>query len=357
VWEKSGHLDNFSDPLVECEKCHQRFREDQLATKVCPACKGNLSPAKQFNLMLKTFLGPAEESANVAYLRPETAQGIFVNFKNIADTTRKKPPFGVGQIGKAFRNEITPGNFIFRTREFEQMEIEYFIPEPKKDKDWQTEFERWRLAILDWIKYLGVDIQKEIHEFNVPKEKLAHYSKKTIDFEYEFPFGRDELCGLAYRTDFDLKKHGLEYTDGEGNKYVPHVIEPSLGVDRSVLAALCSAYREEELDKETRIILRLPKYLAPIKIAVFPLLKNKEQLVARAKEVFNLLKKDFVCEFDDNGNVGKRYRRQDEIGTPYCVTIDFDTLDNETVTVRDRDTMEQERIKISDLLPYFHQNI
>ena len=375
TWEASGHLSNFNDPLIECSKCHQRFRADDLcdtwekeASKFeklsedkkrekiqelipkCPACKElkSFSVPRQFNLMLKTFLGPTEESANTVYFRPETAQGIFVNFKNIVDTTRKKVPFGIGQIGKAFRNEITPGNFIFRTREFEQMEIEYFIEE----KNWKKEFENWREQMLEWIKDLGID-KKDIYELDVAKDELAHYSKKTIDFEYNFPFGQKELYGLAYRTDFDLKNHKLNYRDVEGKEYIPHVIEPTFGVDRTFLAAICSAYKKEEVEGGERVVLKFPNWLSPVKIAVFPLLKNKEDLVAKAKDIFNGLKKEYTCEFDDNGNVGKRYRRQDEIGTPYCVTVDFDTLEDNAVTVRDRDTMKQERIKIDELDAFF----
>ena len=355
VWEASGHVATFTDPLVECKKCHERFREDTLdGSEVCPKDKKKheFTEAKQFNLMLKTFLGPVEDEKNTVYFRPETAQGIFVNFKNIIDTARKKLPFGVAQIGKAFRNEITPGNFIFRTREFEQMEIEYFIPEPKKDSDWEGYFDAWQGEMNSWIKSLGIK-EDEYEQVEIPKADLAHYSKKTVDFEYKYPFGQKELYGLAYRTNFDLKNHGLEYTDQEGNKYIPHVIEPSLGVERSVLAVLLSAYTEEEADGENRIVLKLPAKLAPFKIAIFPLLKNKPELVAAALEIYHSLKKDFACDFDDNGNVGKRYRRQDEIGTPYCITVDFDTLEKGDVTVRDRDTMKQERIKITELQNYF----
>jgi len=356
VWEASGHISTFTDPLVECKKCHERFREDQAEKN--GSCSKDKKPhdfteAKQFNLMLKTFLGPVESDENIVYFRPETAQGIFVNFKNIVDTTRKKLPFGVGQIGKAFRNEITPGNFIFRTREFEQMEIEYFIPEPKDEAEWEGYFEAWRGEMHEWIKSLGIKAN-EIHELEVPKDELAHYSKKTIDFEYDFPFGRKELYGLAYRTDFDLKSHKLDYTDQDGNKFTPHVIEPSLGVERTVLAVLLSAFNEEKDGDDVRTVLKLPNSLAPVKIAVFPLMKNKPTLVAAAEEIYHELKKRWACEFDDNGNVGKRYRRQDEIGTPYCLTIDFDTLENGDVTVRDRDTMQQERIKITELQDYFN---
>jgi len=360
VWQASGHLAEFSDPLMECKACHARFRADEIGLiDLCPTCqKGQLTDPKQFNLMLKTFLGPVESEDNTVYFRPETAQGIFVNFKNIVDTNRVKLPFGIGQIGKAFRNEITPGNFIFRTREFEQMEIEYFFAEPSSDEDWQKIFEAWRLAMRAWMTDLGIK-DEDITEYDVPTSDLAHYSKKTIDFEYNFPFGKKELYGLAYRTNFDLKQHGLDYSDDAGKKFIPHVIEPSLGVDRSILAALCSAYTEEALaDNDVRTVLKLPKWLAPIKVAVFPLLKNKPALVDKATEVFHQLKRDFVCQFDDNGNVGKRYRRQDEIGTPYCVTIDFDTIEkDDTVTVRDRDTMTQERVKIEDLNDYITKHL
>jgi len=351
VWEHSGHLQEFSDPLVECKACHERFRADEIdVTKPCTACqKGELTAPKQFNLMLQTFLGPVASEDNKVYFRPETAQGIFVNFKNILDTMRPKLPFGIAQIGKAFRNEITPGNFIFRMREFEQMEIEYFV----RSTDWETNFNHWLEAMRLWIKDLGIDYVKEIEEIDVPDGERAHYSKKTIDFEYKFPFGQKELYGLAYRTDFDLTNHGLTYTDDEGNKLTPHVIEPSLGVDRTVLAVLCSAYTEEQLEKEVRIVLKLPNWLAPIKIAVFPLLKNKPELVNKAKEIFDSLKTKYTCDFDDNGNVGKRYRRQDEIGTPYCLTVDFDTLEKGTVTVRDRDTMKQDLVPLKELAQYF----
>jgi glycyl-tRNA synthetase len=348
VWEASGHLKNFSDPLVECKKCHHRFRKDLLEKDKCPDCGGELTEARQFNLMLKTFLGPAEEEANIVYFRPETAQAMFVDFKNVLDTSRKKIPFGIGQIGKAFRNEITPGNFIFRTREFEQMEIEYFI----KEEDWKKSFEMWRKEMWSWMTdVLGLK-EKNIHELDVPDGERAHYSKKTIDFEYDYPFGKKELYGLAYRTDFDLKNHFKEppYEDLEGpnglpEKLYPHVIEPTWGVDRSVLAVLCESYAEEK----ERIVLKLKANLAPYKVAVFPLLKNKPELVKKAQEVYHNLKKEFTVAFDERGNIGKRYYSQDEIGTPFCITIDFDTLEKEDVTVRDRDTMKQERIKIKDL--------
>ncbi len=345
VWEASGHLKEFSDPLVECKKCHNRFRADEVNGKKCPDCGKELMEAKQFNLMLKTFLGPAEEKANEVFFRPETAQAMFVDFKNILETSRKKIPFGIAQIGKAFRNEITPGNFIFRTREFEQMEIEYFI----KEETWHEVFEHWQKEMWDWMTdVLGLN-KNHIHELNVPEEERAHYSQKTIDFEYDFPFGREELYGLAYRTDFDLKNHFKEapYKDEEtGENFYPHIIEPTWGVDRSVLALLCDAYKEES----ERVVLKLKPKLAPYKAAVFPLLANKPELVKKAKEIYDDLRKDFMVAFDDRGNIGKRYYSQDEIGTPYCVTIDFETLEKDDVTVRNRDTMKQERVKISNLI-------
>lgn len=379
VWEASGHLDNFNDPLVECKKCHDRFRPDQeisgfivypqnpkdksnfelLEKHKCKNCGtvGEFTPPMQFNLMLKTFLGPAEEAANIVYFRPETAQAMFVDFKNVLQTTRKKLPFGIAQIGKAFRNEITPGNFIFRTREFEQMEIEYFF-NPKED--WNKYFEIWRKEMVEWMKDIGINIDK-VHELEVPEEERAHYSKRTIDFEYEFPFGTKELYGLAYRTDFDLKNHAeaskqdLNYFDPETNeKFIPHVIEPTWGVDRTVLAVLCSSYDDSNPD---HIVLRLPYKLAPYKVAVFPLLKNKPELVSKAKDIYNSLRKEFMTVWDDRGNVGKRYYSQDEIGTPFCITVDFDSLEDDSVTVRDRDTMKQERIKISELKNYLQTKL
>lgn len=327
VWEASGHVAGFADPLESGEK---------------------------FNVMFKTSVGAGEE-ATTSYLRPETAQGIFVNFKNVVDSYHPKLPFGIGQIGKAFRNEISPRDFTFRSREFEQMEVEYFV----KEKDWQKYFEEWREEMLKFGKMLGL---KEVHELEVPADDRAHYSKRTIDFEFEYPFGRKELWGLAYRTDFDLRAHStmsgveLTYLDEEsGEKFIPHVIEPSLGVDRTVLAVLISAFKEDELGGESRVYLSLPKAIAPVRAAVFPLLKNKPELVEKAREVYKMLKAEFPSVmFDDNGNIGKRYRRQDEIGTPYCITVDFDTLGEtpelkDTVTLRDRDSGEQQRVKISDL--------
>jgi glycyl-tRNA synthetase len=391
VWEASGHVGNFSDPLIECKECHSRFRADNISIdypaydkfimldastlsgkeresqiqQFFPNCNGcgkkHWALPMNFNLMLKTYLGPAEESANVAYLRPETAQAMFVDFVMIQQTSRKKLPFGVAQIGKAFRNEITPGNFIFRTREFEQMEIEYFF-NPEKTK-WEDLFDGLKQDMEAWMKAVGIDPAKT-HAVDIPDGERAHYSKRTIDFEFDYPFGQKELFGLAYRGDYDMEQHEkmsgqeLRYLDPETNEKVrPHVIEPSLGVDRGMLAILLSAYEEQEIEgDEVRSVLHFKPAIAPVQVAVFPLLKNKPELVEKAHEVYQVLKKEFRCEFDDNGNVGKRYRRQDEIGTPYCVTIDFDTLGDGddkslagTVTVRDRDTMQQERVKIEEL--------
>lgn len=469
VWEASGHLKNFTDPLVECKKCHERFRADHLpineeefkkfrkhflyvigellkkmdeeefksigqglnffekvegsinsnlnlsseevkglakivekvyldglstfsklenklkivsillegvksATSFtgfvtqqylnerveCQKCGGkDWETPKSFNLMFKTFIGSTEDEANVAYFRPETAQAMFVDFKQVAETSRKRIPFGIAQVGKAFRNEITPGNFIFRTREFEQMEIEYFI----REKDWEKSFEYWHKEIYEWMRELGLE-KKHLHDLEVPEKERAHYSKRTIDIEYDFPFGTDELYGLAYRTDFDLGNHAkasgqsLEYLDPETQeKFIPHVIEPTFGVDRSVLAVLCESYAEEEAptaekgETETRVVLKFPKWLAPIKVAILPLSK-KEELAKVARPLYEDLVKNFVCEYDETQSIGKRYRRQDEIGTPYCVTVDFETLEDNAVTVRDRDTMKQERIKIEELVDY-----
>ncbi len=379
VWVASGHVGGFSDPLVDCKKCKTRHRGDKLleeklgveniagikledvsprllAEKIkCPSCGAiEWTEAKQFNLMFKTHQGVTEDTGTEIYMRPETAQGIFVNFKNVIDTTRKKLPFGVAQIGKAFRNEITPGNFIFRTREFEQMEIEYFF-DPEKTK-WEDLFEQWEKTSSDFIYSLGIK-KDEVRLRDHDKDELSHYSKGTTDIEYDFPFGWGELCAaVAYRTDYDLTQHqktsgeSLEYFDEETKrKFIPHVMEPSFGCDRITLAVLLSAYDEEEVDGEMRTVMRFTPELAPIKVAVFPLLKNKPDLVEKAREVYNMLKPSYMTEFDDSGNIGKRYRRQDEIGTPYCLTIDFDTLADNTVTIRDRDTMKQERIKIEDL--------
>lgn len=355
VWEASGHVATFNDPMVECKKCHARYRADQMPEK-CTECGGKeFTEAKQFNLMFKTNLGPVEDEKSSVYLRPETAQGMFVNFKNVLDTARKTVPFGIAQIGPAFRNEITPGNFIFRTREFEQMEIEYFVHPSEADK-W---FDYWLEQQKEWIKELG--IEKDSVFVEVPEADRAHYSKRSIDTEYKFPFGQKELYGLANRTDFDLKNHqeksgqSLEYTDPHTNeKYLPYCIEPTWGVNRTLLAVLCSCYREEE----DRVYLALPPKLAPYKVAVFPLLKNKPELVAKAKEIYHDLQKHFNVAWDDRGNVGKRYYSQDEIGTPFCVTVDFDTIEKDgMVTVRNRDTKEQPRVKIEELVEYIDKAI
>jgi len=328
VWEKSGHFKGFTDPLSDCEKCRKRWRADH--HDKCPECSGKLSKSKNFNLMFKTFIGPVEDKTSVTYLRPETAQGMFVNYENIKNTARLKLPFGIAQIGKAFRNEITPGNFIFRVLEFEQMEIEYFCEE----KDWEKYFDYWQAQMQNWLKDIGV---KNYKIRKHAKDELSHYSKKTIDFEYKYPFGTKELYGLAYRTDFDLKAHGF--------KNPAHVIEPSFGLERTLLAILCEAYTEEK----NRIILKLDPKLAPYKAAVFPLLANKPKLVKKAREVFEMLKTKMHVAWDDRGNIGKRYFSQDEIGTPNCITIDFQTLEDDTVTIRDRDTMKQKRVKINDI--------
>lgn len=358
VWEASGHVSGFSDPLCECQMCKHRFRTDQIENpKVCPDCGGKMSNPRQFNMMFKMNVGAAEDAASLTYLRPETAQGMFVNFKNIVDTFHPKLPFGMAQIGKAFRNEIAPRDFTFRTREFEQMEIEYFI----RDRDWEKMFEEFRNMTHEFFSNIGLPKEK-VHEREVAKEDLAHYSKRTIDFEFEYPFGRKELSGLAYRTDFDLKAHALrsgrekdfQYFDEETQeRFTPHVIEPSFGLDRTVLAVLSSAYAEDDMGGEKRAYLTLSSRVAPIKVAVFPLLKNKPDLVSKAEEVYKVVKGNIPSTvFDDNGNIGKRYRRQDEIGTPLCVTVDFDTLSDNTVTVRDRDSGEQKRIKITELISY-----
>ncbi len=361
VWESSGHVATFTDPLTECDKCKRRFRADQVEGDKCPECgKGKLSPARQFNLMLKTSMGAIEDSSSVSYLRPETAQGMFVNFKNVMDSLHPKLPFGLAQIGKAFRNEITPRDFLFRVREFEQMEVEYFV----RPETWEKHFEEWRKIMWAWIEAIGLEKSK-VSELEVPDEDRAHYSKRTIDFEFEYPFGKKELYGLAYRTDHDLKSHmngsgvDLTYFDEETKeRFLPHVIEPSLGVGRSLLAVLLSAYKEDEMGAEKRVYLKLPAKIAPVKVAVFPLLKNKPDLVNKAREVHKMLKIEIPSVmFDDNGNIGKRYRRQDEIGTPFCVTIDFDTLTDDTVTLRDRDFGKQERVKISQLVALLKKSL
>jgi len=360
VWRASGHLEGFTDPMVECKKCHHRFRSDQLEdNKKCPDCKGELGDEKTFNLLFPVEMGSVSGAKNTAYLRGEIAQGMFVNFKNILDTMHPNLPFGLAQIGKAYRNEIAPRDFLFRVREFDLMEFEYFI----REETWEKYFEMWREEMWKWIDKVGIG-REMTHELEVSAEDRAHYSKRTIDFEFDYPFGKKELYGLAYRTDYDLKKHiaesgvDLQYMDpNTGEKFVPHVIEPTFGHGRTMLAILLSAYTEDKMNGEERVYLKFKPSVAPVKVAVFPLLKNKPELVEKARGVYQLLKKEFKSvEFDDNGNIGKRYRRQDEIGTPYCVTVDFETLEkNEGVTVRDRDTGEQERIKEEDLISYLKE--
>ena len=366
VWKATGHVGGFSDPLVECPKCKNRFREDHVEIsdkdgfRHCPKDDQILGPARQFNMMFKTNVGALESDESVSYLRPETAQGMFVNYKNIIDAFHPKLPFGMAQIGKAFRNEIAPRDFIFRSREFEQMEIEYLV----KPTDWQNTFEHFRKEMLDWTKEIGLRAE-HVHEMEIADADRAFYSKRTIDFEFDFPFGQSELYGLAYRTDYDLSRHSQssgvdliyldeEATNPEERKLIPHCIEPSLGVDRTVLAVLADAYTEDKMNDEVRAYLKFVPNVAPVKIAVFPLLKNKPVLVEKAREIFKVLKKEFgAVIFDDNGNVGKRYRRQDEIGTPFCVTVDFDTIEKDnTVTVRDRDTGTQERVAVKELSGY-----
>ncbi len=354
VWEASGHVATFTDPLVDCRKCNERFRADQLPESgACPNCgsKDSFTEARQFNLMFKTHVGPVEDDAAIAYLRPETAQGIFVNFKNVQTTTRKKPPFGIAQIGKSFRNEITPGNFIFRTREFEQMEMEFFVP-PDQSAKW---FEYWVAERYRWYTDLGIPEAKLKIRPHDPDE-LSHYSAGTSDLEYEYPWGWGELEGIANRADYDLKQHAkfsgeeINYFDqGSGEHYVPHVIEPAAGADRATLAFLLAAYDEEEVKGETRVVLRFDPRLAPVKVAVLPLSRN-EKLNPLASEVAAMLRPHLQIDVDDAQGIGKRYRRQDEIGTPLCVTIDFESLDDNAVTVRDRDSMAQDRVPIAELV-------
>jgi glycyl-tRNA synthetase len=379
VWEASGHVATFSDPLTECQSCHNRFRADQLeeefearkgrapegglAEIACPNCgtRGRWTEPKQFSGMLRTFLGPVEDESALHYLRPETAQGIFVNFLNVLNTSRRKPPFGIAQTGKSFRNEITPGNFIFRTREFEQMEMEFFVP-PSEDEKW---FDYWLEQRWNWYVDLGID-PDNLRYFEHPQEKLSHYSKRTVDIEYRFRFGGSEFAeleGVANRTDFDLTTHtqhsgaDLSYFDqASGERYVPYVIEPAAGLTRAVLAFLLDAYSEDEAPNakgvlEKRTVLRLDKRLAPVKAAVLPLSRNPD-LSPKARELAAALRRNWNVDFDDAQAIGRRYRRQDEIGTPFCVTVDFDTLDDNAVTVRERDTMKQERVALDQVERY-----
>lgn len=349
VWQASGHAISFTDPLVECKSCHKRFRADKVGD-TCPECNGEFTQVRQFKMMFQTSVGPVEDSSSKTYLRPETAQGIFINFANVVDSMHPKIPFGIAQIGKAFRNEITHGDFIFRDRELEQMELEYFV-RPGTDEEW---FEKWKETRMQW--HLSLGIRKEnLRFFEHPKESLAHYSKRTVDIEYNFPFGWSELEGVANRTDFDLKNHSkhsgrdLSYFDEEKKeKFIPYVIEPSVGVERLMLALLVGGYVEDG----ERVVLRLHPKVAPYKVAVFPLLANKESLVAVAKDIYNDLRPRFMVAFDDRGNIGKRYYSQDEIGTPFCVTVDFQSLEDGTVTVRNRDTTAQERVHRNDLASF-----
>ncbi|MGI6580330.1 MAG: glycine--tRNA ligase [Saccharofermentanales bacterium] len=386
TWEASGHVAGFSDPLIDCKECRNRYRADNLIEDYnknrgvtdsvegfsneqlseyivqneipCPSCgKKDFTKVRQFNLMFKTFQGVTEDSQAEIYLRPETAQGIFVNFRNVQRTSRKQIPFGICQIGKSFRNEITPGNFIFRTREFEQLELEFFC-KPGTDLEW---FEYWRDFCMQWLLDLGIK-KEDLRLRDHGPEELSHYSVATTDFEFQFPFGWGELWGIADRTDFDLKQHiehsgkNLYYRDPHTNEeYIPYVVEPSLGVDRMFLTFLCNAYDEEELeDGSTRTVLRLHNDLAPVKIAILPL---SGKLSEQANEVYTMLLKKFTCEFDDRQSIGRRYRRHDEIGTPYCVTFDFDSLEDEMVTIRERDSMAQIRIPIADLVSYFSEKL
>lgn len=374
VWQASGHVDTFVDPLVEDLVTKQRFRADHLLKDAGFAVDGlgldeltnlirenkvkspngnELSEVRTFNMMFSTTVGPVADDKSISYLRPETAQGIFTNFKNVVDNFYPDLPFGIAQQGKAFRNEISPRDFIFRSREFEQMEIEYFV-HPEK---WEESFEALLKDVYEYFDALGLP-RESIHELNVPEADRAHYSKKTIDIEFDYPIGREELMGIAYRTDFDLGNiqrvsgKSMDYTvKGTNEKFVPHVIEPSFGVERTFMAVMASAYREDEINGEKRVYLALPEHLAPVRFAVSPLVRNKPELVAKAREVYDLLKKKYgAVMWDDNGNIGKRYRRQDEIGTPYCVVIDFDTIEGDgTVTVRSRDTTLQTRVAVEDL--------
>lgn len=374
VWVASGHVDTFNDPLIEDVKTKKRYRLDHLLEdagieevasmsleemadivkeKGIKSLDGNeLGSPATFNLLFKTSVGAVEDEKNSVYLRGETAQGMFVNFKNVVDSFSPDIPFGIAQIGRSFRNEISPRDFIFRVREFEIMELEYFIEE----ENWQSEFEQWITVFYEWFEALGLPKEK-IHELEVPEADRAHYSKRTVDFEFEYPFGTKEVAGLAYRTDFDLSQHEkhsrkkLRFTPKQGGEpFIPHVIEPTFGLDRFILAVLANAYKQDEVNGEKRTFLKLPDNLAPYKFCVSPLLKNKPELVEKAREVFETLKKKHGnVTWDDNGNIGKRYRRQDEIGTPFCVVVDFDTLEDNAVTVRDRDTTEQKRIKIEEL--------
>lgn len=368
VWEASGHIEHFSDPLVDCRRCKGRFRADDLERPgVCPQCGSeDLTDARPFHMMFKTFVGPAEDSAATAYFRPETAQGMFVDYPYLQEVMRRKLPFGIAQIGKAFRNEITPGHFLYRLREFEQMEIEYFV----RPEDGPRAFEEWLGFMKEWLRACGIHEEHCVfHE--IPDGERAHYSSRTVDIEYQYPFGTKELYGIANRTDYDLTRHAevskqdFTYYDQEKNeRFLPHVIEPTFGLDRTMLVVLLEAYHEveggrtttTEANKDVEVVLRLPKELAPIKVAVLPLSK-KEPLTAKAREIATELRKRWMVAYDDVASIGRRYRRQDEIGTPYCVTVDFESLEDGKVTVRDRDTMAQDRVAIADLAAYVGERI
>ena len=373
VWQASGHVEHFTDPMVDCRECKFRFRADHLpgwndfdktlpSDSTCPNCgrRGTLTEARQFNMMFKTYVGPVEDSAAVAYLRPETAQGMFINFDNVLTSSRPKLPFGIAQIGKSFRNEITPGNFIFRTREFEQMELEYFV----RADDGMAQFQHWRQARMDWHQRIGIR-PASLRFYDYPPEKLAHYSAATTDIEFLYPWGWDELEGVAYRTDYDLKRHmevsgrRLEYFDDTTQQHVvPHVVEPAVGVDRIMLACLIDAYEVEQIKEgDTRVVLRLSPRIAPVQVAVLPLSRN-EKLVPTAREVWSTLRPHFATQYDDAQAIGRRYRRQDEIGTPLCVTVDFQTVEEDrAVTIRERDSMEQTRVAIDELLPALREKL
>lgn len=361
VWEASGHLENFTDPLVDCRKCGARHRQDNLEhPDTCPSCgeSGSFTEARAFNLMFKTHAGPIAETAAEAYLRPETAQGMFINFSNVLNTSRRKPPFGIAQIGKSFRNEITPGNFIFRTREFEQMEMEFFVP-PGEAQEW---YEYWCKERMDW--YIAHGIPSEMLRLrDHDEDELSHYSSATADVEFKFPWGWGELEGIANRGDFDLRQHAeasgekLDFFDqAKGERYTPHVIEPAAGATRAMMAFLMAAYDTEEVNGDERTVLRLHPRIAPFKMAVLPLSK-KDTLLPTAHEVLELVQPHWMVEYDETQAIGRRYRRQDEIGTPYCITVDFDTLDDRAVTVRDRDTMAQDRVSIDQLLAYMRERL
>ena len=364
VWMASGHVTSFEDTLVDCKGCKKRFKVEHVTGKICPECKGELTEARQFNLMLKTHLGPIEDGASLSYLRPETAQGIFVNFPNVVNSMRRKLPFGIAQIGKSFRNEVTTGNFTFRSREFEQMEIEYFV-RPGTDEEW---YHKWVDERFEWYERFGIkkeNLRKREHEAT----ELAHYAKACTDIEYRFPFGWSELEGIANRTDFDLKQHAslsgkdLQYFDDKTkDRYMPYVIEPSGGIDRSILAFLVDSYTEEEVKGEKRVSLRLHKALAPIKVAVLPLLRNRPEVVKLAEDITADLEKSFSAiggrvMYDDTASIGRLYRRQDEIGTPYCITVDVDSLNDKKVTVRDRDSMKQDRVEVSKIKEYISEKL